>query len=189
MNIYKFTHIESGRSYIGQTIQDPNQRRLEHIAASRHSPKSYHFHNAINKYGIDAFTFEVIAQASSLDELNLLEAKFIEEFNSIDNGFNIRGGGGNKTHNADSLVRMGESQKAAHARRAAEGKDTWNRSDGGAMKGKRHTTETKQKMSESAKNRSQPATKESLAKMSAAKKNRTWKIVDGQRKWFDKENV
>ena len=32
MHIYKFTHIESGRCYIGQTIQDPYRRRLEHIS-------------------------------------------------------------------------------------------------------------------------------------------------------------
>jgi group I intron endonuclease len=188
MNIYKFTHIESGRSYIGQTIQDPNRRRLEHIAASRHSPKSYHFHNAINKYGIEAFTFEVISQASSIDELNLLEAKFIEEFDSINNGFNIRSGGGNKTHNADSLARMSEAQKAAHARRSAEGKDGgWTRADGGGMQGKKHSNEAKQKMSKAAKGRI--ITADALTKMSAAKKNRTWKIVDGHRKWFDKEGA
>lgn len=27
MFIHKFTHLESNRSYIGQTIQDPNRRR------------------------------------------------------------------------------------------------------------------------------------------------------------------
>ena len=73
MHIYKFTHIKSGRCYIGQTIQAPNQRRLEHIADSRYTTREYHFHNAIRKYGIEAFTFEVIAEAISMDELNLLE--------------------------------------------------------------------------------------------------------------------
>jgi hypothetical protein len=35
MYIYKFTHIDSKRCYIGQTIQNPNQRRLEHISDSK----------------------------------------------------------------------------------------------------------------------------------------------------------
>lgn len=35
MHIYKFTHITSGKSYVGQTTQNPNQRRLEHIADSK----------------------------------------------------------------------------------------------------------------------------------------------------------
>ena len=86
MHIYKFTHIESNRCYIGQTIQDPNQRRLEHIADSRYTTRVYHFHNAIRKYGIDAFTFEVIAEANSLEELNMLEEKYVEQFDSINNG-------------------------------------------------------------------------------------------------------
>lgn len=125
MHIYKFTHIDTGRAYVGQTTQDPNRRRLEHVCHSNHSPKSYHFHNALNLYGIDAFTFEVIAEATSVEELNSLEIKFIKQFNSIANGFNIREGGGNKTHNPESIERMREAQRAAHARRRAEGKDTF----------------------------------------------------------------
>jgi group I intron endonuclease len=121
MHIYKFTHIDTGRAYVGQTTQDPNRRRLEHVCHSNHSPKSYHFHNALNLYGIDAFTFEVIAEATSVEELNSLEIKFIEQFDSITNGFNIREGGGNKTHNPESIERMREAQRAAHARRRAEG--------------------------------------------------------------------
>jgi group I intron endonuclease len=117
MYIYKFTHIESGRSYIGQTIQDPNRRRLEHVCHSNHSPKTYHFHNALNLYSIDAFTFEVIANAESLEELNSLETKYINQFDSINNGFNIRDGGGNKLHSEESKERMRAAQRAAHARR------------------------------------------------------------------------
>ena len=54
MVIYKFTHIETGRCYIGQTIQDPNQRRLEHICDSKHTPKTYHFHTALKKLNTEA---------------------------------------------------------------------------------------------------------------------------------------
>ena len=63
MYIYKFTHISTDRCYIGQTIQNPNRRRLEHIADSKYTTKEYHFHNALRKYVIDAFTFEVISTA------------------------------------------------------------------------------------------------------------------------------
>lgn len=139
MYIYKFTHIDSGRSYIGQTIQDPNQRRLEHINGSKYSTRTYHFHNAIKKYGIDSFIFEVIdSSASSLEELNILEEKYVMEYDSIINGFNIRNPGGNKTHNPESIERMRVAQKNAHARRREQGIDTWTRKDGGAMLGKSH---------------------------------------------------
>ena len=121
MYIYKFTNINSGKSYIGQTIQDPNQRRLEHIADSRHTTRLYHFHNALRKYGIDNFTFEVIAEASSIEELNSLEEYYAEKFDCYKNGYNIRKAGGNKLHSNESKARMSEAQKLAHARRKAEG--------------------------------------------------------------------
>jgi group I intron endonuclease len=149
MNIYKFTHTESSRSYIGQTIQDPNRRRLEHISHSKNDPKTYHFHNALKKYGIDAFTFDIIAVATSLEELNLLEVQFIEKFDSIINGFNIRAGGGNKKHNPESIERMRIAQRAAHQRRKAAGIKVIYNSSG--MTGKKHSEETKLKMSRTAK--------------------------------------
>ena len=170
MHIYKFTHTESNRCYIGQTIQDPNQRRLEHINGSKHTDCTYHFHNALRKYGIDAFTFDVIAKASTLEELNRLEEQYVDEFDSIFNGFNIRQPGNNKTHNPASIERMRESQRAAHARRRAEGREGgWKRKDGGPMLGKSHPKRGKE---------------------TTKWKNKgtmSWKLVDGIRVWYNKE--
>lgn len=123
MFVYKFTHIASGKSYIGQTIQDPNHRRLEHIADSRHTTKHYHFHNALRKYGIDSFNFEVIATATSIEELNHLEDFYATLFDCYQNGYNIRKAGGNKLHSDESKKRMSEAQKIAHAKRKAEGRN------------------------------------------------------------------
>jgi len=132
MYIYKFTHIDTSRVYIGQTIQEPNRRRLEHLSDSRYTKRTHRFHNALRKYGKDAFTFEVIDTASNLDELNLLETKYIKEYNSIENGFNIRNGGNNKTHNQESIEKMRIAQKAAHTRRreANGGVETVNKKSG-----------------------------------------------------------
>ena len=170
MHIYKFTHTESNRCYIGQTIQDPNHRRLEHIAGSRTSERTYHFHNALRKYGVNAFTFEVLVEATSLEELNRLEELYVEQYNSIDNGFNIRQPGDNKTHHPESILRMSEAQKQAHARRRAEGREGgWERKDGGPMLGKSHPKRGKE---------------------TTKWKNKgtmSWKLVDGIRVWYNKE--
>lgn len=172
MHIYKFTHIASGRCYIGQTIQDPNRRRLEHITGSRHTKNSYHFHNALRKYGVDAFIFEVITSASSLEELNNLEEQYVEQYDSIANGFNIRQPGGNKTHNTESIERMRISQRAAHARRKVQGTDTWTRKDGGAMKGKTQSGVTKEK--------------QRLAHLESTHcRGKTWKLINGKRVWLE----
>ena len=138
MIIYKFTLKGTNRCYIGQTIQSANQRRLEHLADCRYTPNTYHFHNAIRKYGADAFEFEVIATANSINELNILEENYIKKYNSIENGFNIRNGGDNKTHHIRSIEKMKDSQIKAHQRRRENGTEGgWKRKDGGAMKGKK----------------------------------------------------
>lgn len=156
MHIYKFTHNESNRSYIGQTIQDPNQRRLEHIADSRHKPRTYHFHNALKKYGIESFTFTVIAEAKTLEELNDLEEFYVNYYDSINNGFNIRFPGGNKTHNPESKKRMSVAQTKAHERRR-KNQDGIEKHKTHIHKGKTNlwtlSDETRLKMSIAAKNR------------------------------------
>ena len=170
MHIYKFTHIETGRCYIGQTIQDPNQRRLEHIANSRYTPNEYHFHNAIRKYGVDAFTFEIIAEAVSIDELNLLEEHFIAQYDSINSGFNIRNGGSNKLHSIESKQRMSEAQKAAHARRREK--------NGGEEKHSKHKKHVFTK----------PMPFKGKEKTKWKNKGtKSWKLVDGIRVWTIKE--
>jgi group I intron endonuclease len=168
MHIYKFTHIASGKSYIGQTIQDPNLRRLEHISSSRYSKKTYHFHNALKKYGIENFKFEIIAAARSLEELNKLEEFYAEAFDCYQNGYNIRKAGGNKLHSNESKKRMSESQKAAHARRRVEGRDTFkklNKTSGWAW-----SDEQKEKLQ---------TVDRSYCK------GRTWKLIDGKRVWLE----
>jgi group I intron endonuclease len=172
MHIYKFTHIESGKSYIGQTIQDPGRRRLEHISDSRHTNKSHHFHNAIRKYGIESFTFEVIDSAETIEDLNKLEEKYVLLFDSINNGYNIRNPGDNKTHNPASIDRMRDSQRKAHARRKKLGTDTWTRKDGGPMNGKKQSEDAKEKMR--------------LAHLDSTHcRGKTWKLIDGKRVWLE----
>jgi group I intron endonuclease len=171
MHIYKWTHKETGKVYIGQSVQKPNRRRLEHISGARHTNKSYHFHNAIRVYGVEAFDWEVLDYADNVDHLNALEKKYIEEYNSIEEGYNIRQGGDNKLHSEDSKKRMSKAQKAAHARRRDNGGDGgWKRRDGGPMKGKAFSEDHKRKVGLANK-----------GKM----KGKTWKLVDGKRVWME----
>ena len=166
MHIYKWTHIESGRCYIGQSTQDPNQRRLEHISHSRYSEKTYHFHNALRKYGIEAFTWEVLSHAKDIKKLNLLQEQYIQKFNSIDNGFNIRNGGNNKLHSIESKLRMSEAQKLAHAKRRALGKDTFKKIH--KTSGWKWTEEQKKKL-----------------QGKSYVRGMTWKTINGKRTWLE----
>lgn len=143
MHIYKWTHKASGKSYIGQSIQDPQRRIYEHTA------RGYYLHSAIRKYGVEAFTHDIIAWANDLDELNQLEVDLIAKYDTLaPNGYNLRHGGGNFTHHPDSIKRMSESQKQAHARGKQYG---WKRKDGGNMLGKTQSQKQKDMMKEAAK--------------------------------------
>ena len=124
--------------YIGQTIQkNPKMRWYDHCARTRNGQNN-HLYNSMRLYGVENFVWEVIDSASTLEELNLKEQHWLDEYRKITEVYNLREAGNNKTHSEQSKERMKESQKRAHARRRSNGTDTWTRRDGGPMLGKSH---------------------------------------------------
>lgn len=52
------------------------------------------FHSALNKYGKENFDWEIIYQSKDIiHTLNIMEPYFIQQYNSIENGYNICKGG------------------------------------------------------------------------------------------------
>lgn len=96
MIIYKATNLVNGKVYVGQTVNTLKYRKEQHwreaICPSR---KNVHFHNALLKYGIDNFEFEIIDRARDVDELNKKESYWISYYNSTDSryGYNKDSGG------------------------------------------------------------------------------------------------
>lgn len=89
--IYKLTHRDSGRVYIGQTKKTIRGRLSGHKYDAFVAKKNTYINKAIRKYGFDAFDAEQIDDADSRDKLNKLEEHYISLFNSTDRncGFNI----------------------------------------------------------------------------------------------------
>ena len=58
IGIYKYTNKINNKSYIGLT-NDINRRCKEHKYMASKKDTS-HFHQAINKYGIENFDFEIL---------------------------------------------------------------------------------------------------------------------------------
>lgn len=138
MHIYRITNTTNNKMYIGQTIQrNPKMRWYDHCSRTRKGQQN-HLYNSMRLYGIENFVWEVIDSADTLQELNLKEQYWLEEYKKVTEVYNLREAGDNKTHSQQSIEKMKESQRRAHARRRANGTDTWTRSDGGAMKGKAH---------------------------------------------------
>ncbi len=98
MVIYVITHVTSERRYVGQTTKKAKHRWREHCNAGRGSSDQTYNHsmyitNAICKYGVEAFTFEVIEQCSSKQELDKRENFWIKKLGTLKpNGFNLRDG-------------------------------------------------------------------------------------------------
>lgn len=92
MIIYKCTNKKTGKVYIGQTIKSLESRIVEHIKISKTKAKSK-FHKALLSYGVENFDWSILASANSKEELNTLEIRYINEYDSINFGYNMIEGG------------------------------------------------------------------------------------------------
>jgi group I intron endonuclease len=86
--IYKATNLLDGMSYIGQS-SDLIQRIRNHIWSN----KDEYFHNALRKYGIENFEWEIIMSGPEYG-INDVEIGYIVfENTKIPNGYNMTDGG------------------------------------------------------------------------------------------------
>ena len=91
-SIYKATNKINGKCYIGFDSNWP-QRKWEHKSPVNYN-KKYKFYNAIRKYGLDNFEWEVIYQSKDKDyTLKAMETYFINVYDSFHNGYNSTLGG------------------------------------------------------------------------------------------------
>lgn len=140
MIIYKITNKINGKAYIGQTVGELRKRWAVHCASNYCRA----LHNAIKKYGKDAFKLEVIKECSSHEEMNELEKNFIVEHKTrTPAGYNLKEGGSNGSPSEETKAKM----SAAH-------------------KGKKHTDEARAKIS--AAKLGYKFSQEARAKMSAS---------------------
>ncbi len=85
--VYRIINKINNKVYIGSTI-DAERRRIEHFSQLENNKHiNPHLQNAYNKYGKDAFMFDVIE--SNLDDGELLkrEQHYIDLFNSSNSNF------------------------------------------------------------------------------------------------------
>ena len=95
MIIYKSTNKVNSKCYIGQTIKTLSVRQSQHLYGSNNNKSNSYFHKSINKYGWDNFSWEVLCECRSKEELDKMEKSFIKQYHShvSDNGYNLTWGG------------------------------------------------------------------------------------------------
>jgi group I intron endonuclease len=93
--LYKITNLINQKIYIGQT-NNPENRWASH-KSSANNPDKYDgiIAKAFAKYGIDSFTFDIIAQCITQDDANYIEIELIKQYDSRNHsvGYNIAPGG------------------------------------------------------------------------------------------------
>lgn len=119
--IYVIKNKETGKLYIGQTIQDVDKRFKQHLRLCKTNKYQY-IYKAISKYGSSAFSYEVLEQGiTDYDTLNEREEYYINKFNTIvPNGYNLCPGG-NKWRRKPKLD---EQQQLTVCRLYEQGKST-----------------------------------------------------------------
>lgn len=99
IGIYKYTNNINNKVYIGQSINLEQRRYAHKSSAFNPQANDYNsqFHQALRKYGLENFSYEVIAEISneeySSQMLNDLEQYFIQYYDSFKNGYNATPGG------------------------------------------------------------------------------------------------
>lgn len=157
--VYMHVNKTNNKKYIGQSCRV--KERWEHNGI--HYKKSPAFWAAIQKYGWDNFEHIILEEGLTADEANEKEKFYILKYNTIDShyGYNIVIGGNNgKKPNVSAYLKKrwqdseyrkkmieinsGEKSHFYGSHRTGEQNPMW---------GKKHSEETKQKISKKAKER------------------------------------
>lgn len=160
--IYLTTNIVNGKRYIGQHRTD--------------SLDDYYFGGglillrAIKKYGKENFTFKILHNCSSQDELNLMEDRYIIWYETTyPKGYNLRSGGAdNYNHHESTKEKIREARKKQVIKHSDETKKKISESE----KGKYVSESTRLKISEN--NKGKKLSDETKEKLSLIRKKMKW---------------
>ena len=153
--IYRFWYQD--KSYIGKTT-DWQKRLKHHFLMNGNCP---YFHHALKKYGINAFSWEILEDNVIECNLSDREKYWIQHFNSVvPNGYNLTYGGDGATHCDEtrkkiSVINSGRIRSDEYKKEMSNTiKEKWNDPEyrqkvTNANIGKKHSDETKKKMSKS----------------------------------------
>ena len=176
IKIYESINKINGKKYIGQTRCDFSKRKKEHYQDSKHFRDSCpRFHKAIRKYGFENFKWNIIYKTNDQNDADEKEIEFIKiladnrRYNILENrsGTYIRTPEIRKkiseSKSGQKPWNTGEKLSEEHKNKISENHmDVSGKLNPGYGKqywfGKKHSTETKEKMSEKAKQRKRDKT-------------------------------
>ena len=107
------TNLINNKVYIGKTYRKLAQRKCEHIYKMRCGLKKSHLHNALRKYGLENFLWEVLQDEILTEEvLNKLEKKYIQDYKTSGYAlYNKREGGEGGKHSEETKIKISKAHK------------------------------------------------------------------------------
>jgi len=117
--IYKIINKENGKVYIGCTIYTLKKRFEEHLYRCLKTDIPTKLYNSMRKYGTENFEIELIEECD-LDCIYETEKKYIEIYDSYNNGLNSTYGGEGclgYTHSPEIRKKISENTKNGNSHR------------------------------------------------------------------------
>jgi group I intron endonuclease len=140
--IYLITNLLNKKQYVGITKFSIEERFLQHTR------RGFLLTEAIQKYGKEQFLIELIEKVESIERAYELEQYYIKKYDTkVPSGYNLTDGGDGLygvVIDDEDRKRRSKVMKKLHKEKRT------------GMHGKKHTEETKKKMSETAKGKEKP---------------------------------
>lgn len=111
--IYKIQNKINGLVYVGCTISSLEKRFQEHLYRCLKTDYKSKLYNSIKKYGVENFTIDLVDECD-LSVIYETEKKYIQEFDSYNNGLNSTYGGEGclgYTHSPEIRKKISEGTK------------------------------------------------------------------------------
>jgi group I intron endonuclease len=158
MIIYQAYNPISNKYYVGKTVSPLHKRRLRHEKDAYRNCGNSMFHKAIRKYGLSVFEWCVLHHAKAIDELNSAEKHWIDILKRAGHVlYNLRPGGDGGSYPGEGNPNFGKTVPDSRKKKISEGLRLHYKDNPGTMTGKsglncpwfgkRHTDESKAKIS------------------------------------------
>lgn len=145
--LYLVTNRLNGKVYVGQTSKTAEDRWQMHCYSLN---KKDYFHNAIARYGIDAFDIKTLAEVATQEEVSELEIKWIAAFRSHEKMFGYNstlGGEYGAIPNEETRAKIGaHSATRVHTEETKQKMRQSHLGEKNHFYGKSHTPETIEKL-------------------------------------------
>lgn len=114
--IYKITNLVNNKIYIGASTNGADFRLKQHVFKAN-TGSNYPLHQAIRKFGKEAFIAEEIEMCENFEAMNLRETYWIAQLSSTDEryGYNVRCGGGIHRQDEQSKQKIGDYHRGKPA--------------------------------------------------------------------------